>query len=58
MEEVEKGWFLQAFGHDLLPGMYVMPSFAVPKPNSTKMQLVTDQSAGPFSVNSLTNHHT
>jgi hypothetical protein len=45
-EEIAKGHFSQAFGHELLPGMYAMPSFAVPKPNSTKMHL-----------NSLTNCH-
>lgn len=56
-EEIMKGRFSRAFGRDLLPGMYAMPSFAVPKLNSTKLRLVTDQSSGPFSVNAFTEPH-
>lgn len=55
--EIQKGRFSRAFGRELFPGMYAMPSFAVPKPNTKKFRLVTDQSAGDFSVNSLTHPH-
>ena len=30
-----------------------MPIHAIPKPHSTDLQMVTDQSAGPFSLNSM-----
>jgi hypothetical protein len=33
--ELGKGRFSPSFGKDLLLGMYYMPIFAVPKPNST-----------------------
>ena len=51
--EVAKGRFSHPFGPDLLPGMYCMPAHAVPKPNSTDLRMVTDHSAGPFSLNSM-----
>ncbi|KIJ99664.1 hypothetical protein K443DRAFT_101862, partial [Laccaria amethystina LaAM-08-1] len=52
--EVFKGRFSQPFGIDLLPGMYCMPIFAVPKVrNSPDLRMVTDQSAGEFSLNSM-----
>ena len=46
-EEVEGG---------LLPGMYCMPSYVVPKPHSSGWHLVNDSSAGPFSLNSMVDH--
>jgi hypothetical protein len=40
-------------GEDLLPGMYCMPNYVVPKPHSSGWRLVNDQSAGPYSLNSM-----
>ena len=40
-------------GDDLLPGMYCMPSYVVPKPHACGWRLVNDQSAGPYSLNSM-----
>jgi hypothetical protein len=37
----------------LLPGMYCMPNYVVPKPHSTNWRLVNDLSAGPYSLNSM-----
>jgi len=54
--EIAKGRFSSSFGTDLLPGMYCMPAHAVPKPNSSDLRMVTDHSAGPFSLNSMVNH--
>ena len=51
--EIFKGRFSESFGDKLLPGMYCMPVFAVPKPHSTDLRMVTDQSAGKFSLNSM-----
>jgi len=48
-KEVTKGRFSEAFGPDLLPGMYSMPVHAVPKPGVKKFRLVTDHSAGTTS---------
>jgi len=54
--EISKGRFSEPFGPDLLPRMYCMPAHAVPKPNSTDLHMVTDHSAGPFSLNSMVDH--
>jgi len=54
--EVEKDRFSKSFGTDLLPGMYSMPVHAVPKPGSTDFRMVTDHSAGSFSLNSMIDH--
>jgi hypothetical protein len=54
--EVEKDRFSPSFGTDLLPGMYSMPAHAVPKPGSSDLRMVTDHSAGNFSLNSMINH--
>lgn len=51
--EVQKGRFSESFGTSLLPGMYCMPIHAVPKPHSTDLRMVTDQSAGEYSLNSM-----
>jgi hypothetical protein len=51
--EVQLGWFSHSFGPDLLGGMYSTPIHVVPKPNSTKLRLVIDHSAGRFSLNSM-----
>ena len=56
LKERHKGYFSRSFGTDLLPGMYSMPIHAVPKPNSDDLRLVTDHSAGPFSLNSMIDH--
>ena len=54
--EQNKGYFSKSFGPDLLDGMYSMPIYAVPKPHSEDLRLVTDHSAGPFSLNSMIDH--
>ena len=54
--ELTKGRFSPSFGTDLLPGMYSMPIYAVPKPNSSDFRLVTDQSYGKHSLNSMVKH--
>ena len=51
--EIDKGCFSEAFGDKLLPGMYSMPIFAIPKPHSTDLRMVTHQSAGKYSLNSM-----
>ena len=54
--EVAKGRFSPPFKHNLLPGMYCMPIYAVPKPHSSDLRLVTDQSYGKYSPNSMIQH--
>ena len=44
------------FGQKLLPGMYCMPHYVVPKPHMNAWRLVNDLSAGPFSLNSMVDH--
>jgi hypothetical protein len=51
--EIALSQFSPSFGRDLLPGMHSMPLWVVPKPHSEKLRLVVDQSAEPFSQNSL-----
>jgi hypothetical protein len=41
------------FGQELLPGMYCMPQYVVPKPHTDGWRLVNDLSAGPYSLNSM-----
>ena len=55
-KEREKGYYSRSFGTDLLPGMYSMPIHAVPKPNSSDLRLITDHSAGAYSLNSMIDH--
>ncbi|TFY54350.1 hypothetical protein EVG20_g9737 [Dentipellis fragilis] len=53
-KEIEVGRFSDAWEADeLYPGVYSMPIGVVPKPNSDKLHLVTDHSAGKFSLNSM-----
>ncbi|TFY58165.1 hypothetical protein EVG20_g8259 [Dentipellis fragilis] len=53
-KEVEVGCFSEPWEADeLYPGMYSTPVGIVPKPNSDKLWLVTDHSAGKFSLNSM-----
>ena len=52
-KEIELGRFSESFGKDLLPGMYSMPIHVVPKPHSSDFCLVTNQSAGNHSLNSM-----
>ena len=52
-KEIEMGRFSPSFGYKLLPGMYCMPIHAVPKPHSTDFRLVTNHSAGEYSLNSM-----
>ena len=54
--EKDKHCFSHSFGTNLLPGMYSMPIHAVPKPRSTDLQMVTDHSAGHYSLNSMIPH--
>jgi len=51
--EIFKGCFSELFGEQLLPGMYCMPVFAIPKPHSSDLRMVTHQSAGEHSLNSM-----
>jgi hypothetical protein len=51
--EVQLNQFSPSFGNDLLPGMYSMPVGVVPKPCSSNLRMVVDQSAEPFSQNSM-----
>ncbi|TFY55879.1 hypothetical protein EVG20_g9157 [Dentipellis fragilis] len=53
-KEIAVGRFSEPWEADeLYPGMYSMPIGVIPKPNSDKLQLVTDHSAGKFSLNSM-----
>lgn len=54
--EVEKGRYSASIGPSLLPGMYCMPNYAVPKPHSKDFRLVNDHSASPHSLNSMVDH--
>ena len=59
--EVSKGRFSPSFPN-LLPGMYCMPIYAVSKhnpsdPNTSGYRLVTDQSSGKHSLNSMIDHN-
>lgn len=51
--ERSKERFSGSFGRDLLPGMHASPIHAVPKPHSEKLQMVINQSAGPYAPNSM-----
>ncbi|KIY53712.1 hypothetical protein FISHEDRAFT_68648 [Fistulina hepatica ATCC 64428] len=51
--EVEKHRFSKPFGPMLLPRMYGVPIWIVPKPHSDKLCLVVDHSAGIYSLNSM-----
>lgn len=51
--EFNKGRFSAPFRETLLGGMYSMPIHAVPKADSSELRLVTNQSAGPYSLNSM-----
>ena len=54
--EVTKNRYSPSFGSNLLPGMYCMPIYAVPKPHSEKLRLVNDHSATKYSLNSMVDH--
>ncbi|GLB35583.1 hypothetical protein LshimejAT787_0211480 [Lyophyllum shimeji] len=51
--EILKGRFSHAFGPDLYDGMYSMPIHVVPKKSGEGLRLVTNQSAGEYSLNSM-----
>ncbi|KIY52462.1 hypothetical protein FISHEDRAFT_35298, partial [Fistulina hepatica ATCC 64428] len=51
--EVAAGQFSSSFGPNLLPGMYSVPMWVVPKPHSNGLRLVVDHSASEFSLNSI-----
>ncbi|TFY77812.1 hypothetical protein EWM64_g6201 [Hericium alpestre] len=51
-KEIDVGRFSEAWEADeLYPGMYSMPIGVVPKPNTDKLHLITDHSAGKYSLN-------
>ena len=52
-KEIALGRFSKSFGKELLPGMYRMPNHVVPKPHSDDFRLVTNQSPGAHSLNSM-----
>lgn len=52
-EEIRLGRVSESFGTDLYPGMYSVPMHTVPKPNSDKLRLVVDHTAGDYSLNSM-----
>ncbi len=52
-EEVAEERYSPAFGPTLLPGMYSMPVYTIPKANSSKLRLINNHLTGPFSVNAL-----
>jgi len=54
--EIAKGRYSESVGSSLLPGMYCMPIYAVPKPHSVKLRLVNDHSASRYSLNSMIDH--
>jgi hypothetical protein len=54
--EVEAGRYSSSIGETLLPGMYCMPIYAVPKPHSDKLRLINDHSATKHSLNSMVAH--
>ena len=51
--EIFKGHFSEAICEKLLSGMYCVPVFAIPKPHSTDLWMVTHQSTGNHSLNSM-----
>ncbi|GLB44966.1 hypothetical protein LshimejAT787_1900440 [Lyophyllum shimeji] len=54
--EILKGRFSESFGRDLYDGMYSMPIHVVPKKSGEGLRLVTNQSAGEYSLNSMIRH--
>ena len=52
-EEVAKEHYSLAFKPTLLPRMYSMPVYTIPKTNSTKLWLINNHSVGLFSLNTL-----
>jgi hypothetical protein len=52
-KEIQASCFSESFGTELLPGMYSMPIHVVPKLHSSNFRLVTNHSAGLFSLNSM-----
>ncbi len=54
--EQERGRYSPSLGATLIPSMYSMPIYAVPKPGSTNLRLVNDHSAGPYALNSMIDH--
>ncbi|KAG2108750.1 uncharacterized protein F5147DRAFT_773554 [Suillus discolor] len=52
-EEIRLGRVSESFRSELLPGMYSVLMHTVPKPNSDKLHLVVDHTAGEYSLNSM-----
>lgn len=55
--EICKNCFSMAFQGDLMLGMYCMPIFAIPKECPGDFRLITHQSFGQYSLNSMTPAH-
>jgi len=53
VEEICLGRVSESFGRDLLPGMYSVPMHTVPKPNSDKLCLMVNHTAGNYLLNSM-----
>jgi hypothetical protein len=51
--ELIAGRYSEGFGPELLPGMYSTLIHSAPKPQSEKLRLINDHSAGDFSLNSM-----
>jgi hypothetical protein len=54
--EQDAGRYSASAGTSLLPGMFCMPVYAVPKPQSDDLRLVNDYSAGPYALNAMVDH--
>jgi hypothetical protein len=52
-KEIRLNRFSETFGHDLLPGMYVMPIHVIPKPCTVNFRLITNLSAGYYALNTM-----
>jgi hypothetical protein len=52
-EEIRSGHVSEIFGTKIYPGMYSVPMHTVPKPNSDKLCLIVDHTAGEYSLNSM-----
>jgi hypothetical protein len=52
-KEVLVDRYSEDFGLDLLPGMYCLPIHTISKPGGNTFQLINDQSAGEYSLDSM-----
>ncbi|KIK76495.1 hypothetical protein PAXRUDRAFT_169768 [Paxillus rubicundulus Ve08.2h10] len=54
--ELEADHYSAPFGPEIFLGMYSMPIHTVPKPGTDKYHLITDHSAGEFTLNNMIKH--